>query len=46
MSQALGAAAFGVLRLLWVAGWLWLEFQHTFTGENSILSQIDFIFLK
>ncbi len=29
MSQALDAAAFGVLRLQGVAGWLWLEFLHT-----------------
>ncbi len=36
MSQALRAAAFGVLRLLWAAGWLWLEFRHTDFKEKTV----------
>jgi hypothetical protein len=34
MSQALIWRLFGVLRLLWVAGWLWLEFQYTVSGKR------------
>ena len=36
---------FWVLRLRVVAGWLWLEFQHTVLGNNWILVTC-FNFLK
>jgi hypothetical protein len=34
MSQALIWRLFGVLRLQGIAGWLWLEFQHTVSGKR------------
>jgi hypothetical protein len=36
MSQVLEGVLFWVLRLLGVAGWLWLEFQHTELKERPI----------
>jgi hypothetical protein len=45
MRQALKVTAFGVLRLRVVAGWLWLEFQHTVLRNNWILVTC-FNFLK
>ena len=35
MSQALLGVAFSVLRLQWVAAWLWLEFLHTEQQKDS-----------
>jgi hypothetical protein len=44
MRQALLAAAFCVLRLLWVAGWLWLEFLHTVSKESRTCSNWVYFF--